>query len=161
GGGEPALVEQEELVAGADGGNPVRQEDGGAGGGDAGGGVVQERLGVRVHGRLGRREDQQGRGAQVGAGQGGAEVLAGGQGVAQFDDGRLVALGQLLDEVVGVGDLGGLDDLRQGVGRVAGADVVGHRVVEDEVVHQHRADLGPQGVERDPAQVVLVDADLA
>ena len=106
-------------------------------------------------------DDEQGRVAQDGPGQGDAELLADAQRMAQLADGRLVALRQLLDEVVGVGHLGRLDDLRQRVRRVAAADVVGHRVVEDQVVLQHDGDLRPQRIERHPAQVVLVDADLA
>ena len=79
--------------------------------------------------------------------------------MAHFANGRLVALGQLLDEVVGVGDLGGVDDLGQVEAGVATADVVGDGVVEDQVVLHDHADLRPQRVDRDPAQVVAVDAD--
>jgi undecaprenyl-diphosphatase len=161
GGDHAPLVDQEQAVARADRRDAVRQEDAGPAGQHAGQGVVQERLGVVVQGRLRLLDDQQRRVAQDGPRQGNAVLLADAQGVAQLADGRLVALGQLLDEVVGVGQLGRLDDARQRVRRVAAADVVGHRVVEDQVVLQDHGDLGPQRVERHAAQVVLVDADLA
>ena len=60
---------------------------------------------------------------QVGPGQGDPVLLVGLEVVAERADDRVVAVGQVLDEVVGVGDLGGLDDPGQLVARVAQADV--------------------------------------
>ena len=95
-------------------------------------------------------DDVHGRVAQDGPGQGDAELLAGPQRRAHFADRRLVAVRQLLNELMRVGDLGRLDDLRDGIRRVAAADVVGDGVVEDQVRLQDDADLRPQRIERQP-----------
>ncbi len=63
--------------------------------------------------------------------------------------------------MVSMGYFGRLNDLGQRVRRIAAADVVGHGVVEDEIVLQHGPNLGTQRVQGHPAQIVLVDANFA
>ena len=61
-----------------------------------------------------------------------------------------------MNELVRMRDLGRLDDLRQGETRIPAADIVGHRIVEHQVVLHDHADLRAQGIERHPAEVVTV-----
>src|SRR5262249_37611189 len=63
-------------------------------------------------------------------------------------------------ELVRVSQLGRLDDLRHSESRVAAADVVGHRIVEDKAVLKDQPDLRPQRVECHPFQITAVDAHL-
>ena len=98
---------------------------------------------------------------EVGPGQRDPELFVGLEVMAERPDHGVVAVGQVLDEVVGMGHLGGLDDAGQGVDRVAQADVDQHRVGEDQVGLQHGGDLGANRVERDFAEVVAVDQDAA
>ena len=124
---------------------------------EPGEGVVDEVLGVVVE-RLLRLLDDQDRGVvEVGPGQRDPELLVGLEVVPERPDDRVVAVGQVLDEVVGVGQLGGLDDAGQGVDRVAQPDVDQHRVGEDQVGLEHRGDLGADRLEGRLAEVAAVD----
>ena len=106
--------------------------------------------------------DDQDRGiVQVGPRQRDPELLVGLEVMAERADRRVVAVGQVLDEVVGMGHLGGLDDPRQGVHRVAQADVHQDRVGEDQVGLQDGGDLSADRVEGHVAEVVAVDQDAA
>src|SRR5262245_21410390 len=158
---DAALVEQEHAVAVADRRQAMRQEDRRASGQNAGKRVVEEVLRGFIHRRVRLFDDEQSRIAQDGPGQGDAEFLADIQRVPHLADMRIVTLRQVLNELMRVRHLGRFDDLRQGIARIAAADVVRHRVVEDEVVLKHDGDLHAQRVERHPAQVLAVDADLA
>src|SRR3989442_766922 len=69
----------------------------------------------------------------------------------------VVAPRQRGDELMRVGEAGGLLDLlKTRAGRSEG-DVIAHARGEEKVVLQDDADLGPQRFEREPANVTLVD----
>ena len=88
-----------------------------------------------------------------------ALALAARQREALLADHRVVAVGQLDDELVRAGGAGrGLDLGVGGVGPAVG-DVGAHGVGEEERVLEHDADLRAQRVERDVAHVDAVDAD--
>ncbi len=74
---------------------------------------------------------------------------------------RVVALGQVLDEVVGTCQLGRGDDFGVAGLGASVADVVHHRVAKEETVLQHHADLPAQRVELNVAHVDAVDRHLA
>ena len=78
------------------------------------------------------------------SGEGDAELFAAAQGMAHLADVRFIALGQLLNELVGVGDLGRLDDLGQIIAGIAAADVVRDGVVEHQIMLQDDGGLGAQ-----------------
>ena len=83
--------------------------------------------------------------------------LAAGQAVAAGADDRVVAAVQFLfDEAVGVGLLGGRDHFLAGGLRRAVADVVVHRVVEQQRLLRDQADLPPQVAQPQFAQVDAV-----
>ena len=63
----------------------------------------------------------------------------------------------LLDKFVCQRGLGGVDHPLLGNIRLAVSDVVAHRVVEEDCLLGHLADLSAQGVKADVAQVMAVD----
>ena len=124
-------------------------------------GVVDEVPRIVVDRRLRLFDDQDRRIVQIGARQRDPKLFVGLQVMTERPDHRVVAVGQVLNEVVGMGQLGGLDDPRQGVHRVAQTDVDQDGVGEDQVGLQDGGDLSANRVDRDVAQVVAVDQDAA
>ena len=76
---------------------------------------------------------------------------------AALADDRVVALGQLQDELVCAGQLRRGDDALHRHGRVGERDVVAHRTVEQHVLLQHDADLAPQPGGVDHREIDAVD----
>ena len=90
-------------------------------------------------------EDQDGRIAENRAGQGNPLPLPAGDLAPLGTDDGVVAVGQfVLDEAVRVGLIGGVDDLLHRRLRRAVADVVAHRIVEQQRILGDQADLPPQ-----------------
>src|SRR4029078_5290195 len=75
-------------------------------------------------------------------------------------DERLVSIGQLFDELVGVGQFRGLDDLRQVVLRVATADIICDGIGEGEVILHYERHLSPKRLVSHPTDVLILNADL-
>ena len=118
-------------------------------------------LGVRID-RGGRIVEQQNRRIeQHGPGDRQPLPLPAGKIEAPFAEHRVVAVRQRGDEVVGGGDFGGLFDLGQRRLGMAEGDVGGDRVAEEERLLKHQADVPPQVVEIEIAQVVPVEQDPA
>ena len=137
------------------------QEDQGPAGREPGDRVVEQMLSVLIDADRGLLDDHDRRVVQVGPRQRDPELLVGLEVMAERADDRVVAVGQVLDEVVGMGQLGGLDDAGQAVDRVAHADVDQDRVGEDQVGLEDGGDLGADRLERHVAEVVAVDQDPA
>ena len=76
-------------------------------------------------------------------------------------DHRVVPVGHLRDELVGVRELRRLHDLGVGGGRPTVRDVVVHGAAEEHGVLQHEADLAAEPLDREVAQIDAVDQDLA
>ena len=127
--------------------------------------IVQRRLdltlgaGVHAAGRL--VQDEQVGVGQRRAGDGQQLALPLAETAAPLAQSRLVPLGQPLDEVVGLGQLGRRDHLIVTRLGPPEANVVHHRIVEEKTVLEHQADLAAQAVERDIAHVHAVDGDAA
>ena len=81
--------------------------------------------------------------------------------VAPLADHRVVALGQVADELVGPGGRGRGLDLVERRRRLAVGDVVPDRDREEEGLVEHDADVGPQAGQGEVAHVVAVDLDRA
>ncbi len=119
--------------------------------------VVDEVLRVMVD-RLTRLLDDQDRGVvEIGPSQRDAELLVWLEIMAELADDRVVAVWQVLNEVVGMGDLGGLDDARQGIHGIAQPDVDQHGIGEDQVGLEHGGDLGADRVECRFAKIAAID----
>src|ERR1700682_1187979 len=101
----PALVEQQDPIARPNGGGTVREEDDGSAGQDPCEGIVEECFDVVVEGTVGFFDDQYGRIAENGPGQGDEELLAAVEDMPHFADRRLIAVGELLNELMSVGKL--------------------------------------------------------
>src|SRR5262245_39698393 len=91
--------------------SPIRQ--------DAGVGIIEQFPRALVQDVVGLFNDEDRRVAQYRSRQGNSELLPDAQGVAQLSDRRFIAEREFLHEVVRVDQLGGLDDLRNGITRVA------------------------------------------
>src|ERR1035438_3479092 len=104
-------MEDCDAIGVADGGDAVGDEDGGSSAHDFAEMVQDFVFGVGVYAGEGVVEDQNARAAQEGAGDGGALLLASGEGDAALADRRVVAFGKTLDVVRDVGGLGGGFDL--------------------------------------------------
>ena len=115
------------------------------------------RLGVHRRGGLVQDED-------TGVGQDGPRqrqplFLAPAQLDAPLADLGVVAFGQRLDELVGVGRLGGGDKLLVAGVRLAVEQVLAHGAVEQEGVLQHHGHVAAQRVQRDLPQIMAVQSD--
>ena len=76
-------------------------------------------------------------------------------------DHGVVALRQFQDEVVGAGELGGLDDPLHRHAGIGQGYVVADRAVEQDVLLKHHADLPAQPRRIDQGQIGAVDQDAA
>ena len=120
--------------------------------------LVDQLLALQVDLARGLVEDQQGRIAQDRPGQGNSLPLPTGKEAAAWADDGLVAPLELgLDELMGVGLVGGLDHFVAGRMRRAVADVVQDRVVEEQRFLRHQADLRTNVRQPHVAQVDAVD----
>ena len=120
-------------------------------------GGVDLRLDPRVDGGGGVVEQQQPGVGDQRPGERDPLPLAAGEGEPLLADHAVVAVGQLADELVGLGRPGGGEDLRLGGVRPPVGDVGLNRVGEQErVLHDH-ADRGPQRLLGDVADVVAAD----
>ena len=131
---DAAVFHQQDQVGAADGGEAVGDDERGAAGQERGHRGLDELLAFGVEVAGGFVEDEDLRRGQDRAGDGQPLLLAAGEFDAALADERVVLVGQLDDELVGVGAAGGVFDL--GVGGVVAAvgDVVAHRAVEQEHV---------------------------
>ena len=160
---DTSLVEDGDQVGVADGGNAVGDEDGGASAHDFAEVVEDFVFGVGVDAGEGVVEDEDAWAAEQGAGDGGALLLASGEGDAAFADRRVVAFGEAFDVLGDVGGFGGGFDvvkLRLAVFlRYAEGDVFADGVAEEECLLRDEADVPAQRVEREFADGVAVDED--
>ena len=99
-------------------------------------------------------ENQDARVGNQRAGNGDALPLAPGQAAAPLTDDRVIALGELENEVMGAGELCCGDDALGRHGRIGESDIVPHRAVEQHVVLKHDADLPTQ-----PGRIDLREID--
>ncbi|GHJ18900.1 hypothetical protein TPA0909_05140 [Streptomyces albus] len=156
--GQPSAVEDGDTVGQREGGLAVGDQQGGAARHHTAQRVVDLVLDAGVHGGGRVVQEQQPRVAEQGAGQGYALALAAGEGQSLFADGGVVAVGQLLDETVRLGGLGGGADLFVGgVGRPVG-DVLADGRGEEEGVLGDQSDGAAQRVECQLADVLAADA---
>ena len=151
------LVQQDHPVGQGDGGQPVGDDQGGPALHLDPQSGMDPLLHLDVDGAGGVVEHHDGRVDQQGPGDGDPLPLAAGEGVAPLADHRVVAVGQVGDELVGAGRLGRGLDLVEGGRRLAVGDVVAHRHGEQEGLVEHHADVGPQAGQGQIPHVVAVD----
>lgn len=157
--GQAPAVEDGDAVGEVQGGAAVGDQERGPPGHDGAQRLVDLVLDAGVDGGGGVVEEEQPGVGEDGPGEGDALALAAGEGEPVFADGRVVAVGQVGDEPVGLGGAGGgLDLLVGGVGPPVG-DVGPDRVGEEEAVLRYEADGGAQRLQGQVAHVVAADAD--
>ncbi len=138
---DAASLDDEDRVGSPDRRQPVGDDEGRAPLHQLGEALLDQGLALAVERGGGLVEDQDSRVGQDRAGDRDPLALAAGELDAPLADDRVVALRQLLDELVAVGDAGRPEDLLpRGVGPRVG-DVLEDRTVEEEVVLEDDADL--------------------
>ncbi len=153
------VLQHHDLVGVADGGEAVGDDDGGAALHQAFQGLLDEQLGLGIDRGGGFIQDQDGSVLEHGAGDGEALLLPAGELDAALADEGVVALRQVVDELVGIGGLGGRDHLGLGGIRAAEEQVLAHRAVEEEDILQDDADLPAQALEGVIVQVAAIQGD--
>src|SRR5260221_2160736 len=83
------------------------------------------------------------------------------EGAAALANDRIIALGQLEDELVCAGEFGGGDHLRHRHRWIDERDVVADGMVEKDILLQHDADLAAQPSDVDHGEIDAVDEDTA
>src|SRR5690606_24756675 len=158
---DSALVHDEDLVGGLDGGEAVRDHEGGAAAAEVLESVPDEGLALGVEAGGGLVEDEDARIGDDGARDGDALALAAGELDAALADDGVVAVVEALDELVAVRDAGGGADLFEGGAGACERDVLADGAVEEEVVLEDDAELGAVVLEPDGGEVLAVDEDAA
>ena len=151
--GDPAALDDEDLVGAADGRQAVGDDEGGAAGHRLGERLLDRGLVRRIE-RRGRlvEDDHRGSGEQQ-PGDGEALALAAGQPVTALADHGVEAVGQVRDDVVEPGAVDRVAELGLGRVRLREDEVVADRLVEQVPVLCHHAH-GP--LERLEAQLAHV-----
>src|SRR5712691_5655464 len=121
--------------------------------------LLDQLLGLRIDGRCGLIEDQDLGIAQDSSDNGDPLALPPGELVPPLADLRVIAVRLGQDKAVGIGSLRRLNDLLEARPRLAVADVLGNRPTKQERLLEHDADLVPQVLELDLADVHAVDLD--
>src|SRR5688500_12767076 len=142
--GDPALIEDDDLVGVDHGRQAVGDDDAGAARRDVVQRLLDRRLGAAVEGAGRLVEDQDRRGLEQGAGDGDALLLAARQLETALADLRLVAVGQAGGAIVDRRAPRRRLDLRLAGAVPAIADVVADAVVEQNAVLRDDADRGAQ-----------------
>jgi len=124
-------------------------------------GLLHLDLRLRVQGRSGLVEDQDRGVLEDGPGDGDPLALPAGELRSRLADDRIVPLGKLHDEVVGMGGPGGSDDLLLAPLDVPVGDIVSHRIVEEDGLLGHHSDLSSEGLHGDVPDILTVDGDPA
>src|SRR5450759_3886007 len=143
----------------ADGRKAVGNDNGGAPHHQALQGLLDEQFSLRIHRGGGLVQDQDGGVLEHGAGDGQALLLPAGELGTPFTDHGVKAVRQVLDKLVGVGNLGGSNYFRLTGAGADKEDVLAHRAVKQEYVLQHNADLAAQAFQVEPADIVTIEGD--
>ena len=156
-----AIVEDDQAVGAAQGGEAVGDGEGGAALYQAGDRLLDLRFGLGIQRRGRLVQDQDLRIVEDGPGDGKALLFTTGQLVPLLADDHVVAVRFFDDELVGIGGSGGAQNLVESGVRLAVADVLGDGAVEQKGGLGNQADLGAQVLQADLADVDPVDFDAA
>src|ERR1700744_3474322 len=155
------VVENDDLVRVADGGQPVRDGDRGPAFGKGVERLLHGPFGLGVEGAGRLVQDQDARVPEQGPGDRDPLLLAAGEPVPAGADHGVVPVGQADDEVVDLGRAGRVLDLLVGGGGLGVAQVLPHRGVQQVGFLADYADDGGQVGQPEVAQVDAVDRDRA
>jgi len=158
---DAAAVEDRDAVGVANGGDAVGDEDCGASLHDFAEVVEDFVFSVSVNAGEGVVEDEDAGAADEGAGDGGALLLASGEGDAALADDGFVFLGELFDVAGDVSGFGGPTDVVIGGVLHAECNVLADGLAEEECFLGDEADVAAQVGERVFADGFAVDEDRA
>ena len=157
---DAAVRHADDAVAAAHRGEAVGDDDDRAALDDAPHVALNDPLALVVERRGRLVENENARIGRERAGDGDALTLAAREVGAALLDHRVVALRQLVDELVGAGEAGDLDHPRARHRRIGEGDVLVNGAVEQQVLLQHDADVAAQPRRIDMAQIRAVEQDL-
>ena len=158
---DAALLQNHNAVRVAHRGQAVGNHEGGAAVHQAVHAVLHQLLGAGINGGSCLIQNQHRRVSNGSAGNGQQLALALTQVGAVAGQHRVVAVGQMLDEGIGVCQLGGGHTLLIGCGQAAVADVVHNRTGKQVGILQHNAQRGAQRVLLNRLDVQTVIQNLA
>jgi hypothetical protein len=158
---DASLLDDQDLVGAADGGEAVGDDKGGTALHEEVEAALDEGFGFGVEGAGGLVEDEDTGVGQDGAGDGEALALAAGEFDAALADDGVVLLGEAVGELVYAGDPAGVHELLFGGLGAAEEDVLADGAVEEEGLLQDDAQLLTVVAEAEGGQVGVVDEDLA
>lgn len=158
---DAATFQDEDTIGAANRGEAVGNDQNGAVFHDAIEGLLDESFGFGIEGGGGFIEDENTGIMKDGAGDRDALALTAGQINSAFTDPGFVTLGKLFDELMGVGDFGGSDDLIAIVAHLSKGDVLGDRTGEQDGVLGDDANLVTQAGEGEVAYITTIDRDFA
>ena len=158
---DPAIVEHDDLIGVLHRAHPLGNHKRRAALHDSPERLLDAVFGLHVHTGGGVVENQQRRVEQEGTGNGHPLALAAGEGRTALTDNGVVPIGQVGNELVGLGRPRGRLDLAPRRLRPAKGDVLADgNGIQERFLH-HDSDLAPQGREHEIAHVVAVSADRA
>ena len=155
------FAQHQDAVVILDGGQAVGNGQGGAAVGQFFQALAHQDLALVVQCTGGLVQNQDGRVLQEHTGNGDALLLAAGQLDAALSDVGVKAVLQGQNEPLGTGQTGRLHDLLAGGTGLAVGNVLGHRAAEQVHVLLHDADVLPQALQGDMADILPVDEDAA
>ena len=156
-GGDATVVDHDDLVGPQDGADALGDDEAGAIFHDHLQGVLDLRLGLDIDRAGAVVQDQDPGLEQQGAGDGDALLLPAGEVDAALFDVGVVALGQLQDELVGLGGPGGSYHFFLAGCGPAVADIIAHAAREEDRLLRHDADLRQERILPDGADIQAVD----
>ena len=155
------VTQHQDLVGPLNGAEPVRNHEARAPGHKPFQGLLDQLLRRRVHRGGGFIQDEQRRVLEQRPRDADALLFPDAQLHAAFTDPGIIAVGKFLDEVMAVGRLGCGDEFVFRRVEATVENVLPQRAVEEEGFLRDNRDLVAQLVQRDVADIVLVDRDLA
>ena len=158
---DPAIRHADDAVAAAYSSQAVGDDDDGAALDDAAHVALNDPLAVVIERRGRLVENENARIGRQRPGDGDALTLATGEIGAALLDHRVIALRQLVDELLGAGEAGDLDHPRPRHRRIGESDVLVNGAVEQQVLLQHDADVAPEPPRIDMAEIRAVEQHLA
>ena len=158
---DPATVQNNDLVCGGKGGDPVGNQDDTGLAELLGNGLTDLGIGLGVHSGKGIVEDHDGAPADQHLRDCSPLLLSARELYAALTHVGIISFGEGKDKFVCACQLCGRDDLLIGGVGLSVGDIVTHASRKEVDVLRHNADLTAQGLHRDVADIRAVDADRA
>ena len=155
-----SLLDDQDLVGAADGGEAMGDDKGGAALHEEVEAVLDHGFGLGVEGAGGFVENEDARVGENGTGDGDALTLAAGEFDATLAYDGVVSLGEAFGELIDAGDAAGLHELFFGGLRARKQDILADGAIEEKGFLQDDAQLLAVAAEADGCEVDVIDEDV-